>query len=143
MAASDLAVVDEREGYRIVDLDRLIVMKLTACRSPCGPGSRNCSTARGADGPLPVPGRRHRLSLVRRESKDRRRLNAQANGLTPDLLESGVAHGGAHRRGNPRADARGESLRFQDNRVPSFHAAALASAESFILTSRRQREVSC
>jgi hypothetical protein len=32
VAAPDLAVVDEREGYRIVDLDRLIVMKLTAFR---------------------------------------------------------------------------------------------------------------
>lgn len=32
VAAPDLCVVDEREGYRIVDLDRLIVMKLTAFR---------------------------------------------------------------------------------------------------------------
>jgi hypothetical protein len=32
VAAPDLAVVDAREGYRIVDLDRLIVMKLTAFR---------------------------------------------------------------------------------------------------------------
>jgi hypothetical protein len=32
VAAPDLAAVDEREGYRIVDLDRLIVMKLTAFR---------------------------------------------------------------------------------------------------------------
>jgi hypothetical protein len=32
VAAPDLAVVDEREGYRIVDLDRLIVMKLAAFR---------------------------------------------------------------------------------------------------------------
>ncbi len=32
MAAPDRVVVDEREGYRIADLDRLIVMKLTAFR---------------------------------------------------------------------------------------------------------------
>jgi hypothetical protein len=32
VAAPDLAAVDEREGYRIVDLDLLIVMKLTAFR---------------------------------------------------------------------------------------------------------------
>jgi hypothetical protein len=30
--APDLAAVDDREGYRIVDLDRLVVMKLTAFR---------------------------------------------------------------------------------------------------------------
>lgn len=32
VAAPDLSVVDEREGYRIAGLDRLIVMKLTAFR---------------------------------------------------------------------------------------------------------------
>jgi len=32
VAAPDLAAVDECEGYRIVDLERLIVMKLTAFR---------------------------------------------------------------------------------------------------------------
>ena len=87
-----------------VPLTRLRFLPGEPAQDACGPaGLSRTQGRRRPVGGLTGDGY---TSCVRRESQDRRRLNAQANGLTTDLLESGAAH----QRRPPKGQAAGRRL---------------------------------